>query len=52
MLSQGTTVTEARRRLGVTGQTCCRWRRAHGGMRVEQARRLKEPAKENARLKK
>ena len=49
-LSQGNTVGEASRKLGVTEQTYYRWRREYGGMRVEQARRLKEM--ENARLKK
>jgi len=39
------------RKLGVTEQTYYRWRREYGGMRVEQARRLKELEKENGRLK-
>ena len=52
LLSQGNTVGEASRRIGVTEQTYYRWRREYGGMRVEQARRLKELEKENARLKK
>jgi putative transposase len=39
------------RELGVTEQTYYRWRREYGGMRVEQARRLKELEKENGRLK-
>ena len=51
-LSQGNTVGEASRKLGVTEQTYYRWRREYGGMRVEQARRLKEIEKENVRLKK
>ena len=51
LLSQGSTVAEASRRLGVTEQTYYRWRREYGGMRVEQAKRLKELEKENARLK-
>ena len=51
MLSQGATVGEASRKLGITEQTYYRWRREYGGMRVEQARRLKELEKENARLK-
>ncbi len=37
---------------GITEQTYYRWRREYGGMRVEQARRLKELEKENSRLKK
>ena len=52
LLSQGLTVGEASRKLGITGQTYYRWRREYGGMRVEQAKRLKELEKENSRLKK
>ena len=51
LLSQGSTVAEASRKLGVTDHTYYRWRREYGGMRVEQARRLKELEKENTRLK-
>jgi len=51
-LSQGDSVGEASRKLGVTEQTYYRWRREYGGMRVEQARRLKAIEKENVRLKK
>jgi transposase-like protein len=52
LLSQGSTVSEASRKLGVTEQTYYRWRKEYGGMRVEQAKRLKELEKENSRLKK
>jgi transposase-like protein len=38
--------------LGVTEQTYYRWRKEYGGMRVEQAKRLKKLERENARLKK
>ena len=51
LLSQGSSVGEAARKLGVTEQTYYRWRKEYGGMRVEQARRLKELEKENSRLK-
>jgi putative transposase len=51
LLSQGITVGEVSRKLGVTEQTYYRWRREYGGMRVDQARRLKELEKENGRLK-
>lgn len=51
LLSQGSTVGEASRRLGVTEQTYYRWRKEYGGMRVEQARRLQELEKENSQLK-
>lgn len=49
-LSQGETVLEASRKIGITEQTYYRWRKEYGGMRVGQARRLKELEKENARL--
>ena len=52
LLSQGYNVGEASRKLGITEQTYYRWRREYGGMRVEQAKRLKELEKENTRLKK
>ena len=51
LLGQGSTVGEVSRKLGVTEQTYYRWRREYGGMRVDQARRLKELEKENGRLK-
>jgi len=51
LLGQGSTVGEVSRKLGITEQTYYRWRREYGGMRVDQARRLKELEKENGRLK-
>ncbi len=51
LISQGATIGEASRKIGVTEQTYYRWRRGYGGMGVEQARRLKELEKENSRLK-
>ena len=51
LLSQGATVGEASKKIGVTEQTYYRWRKEYGGMRVEHARRLKELEKENSRLK-
>ena len=51
-LNQGGSIIEASRKIGVTEQTYYRWRKEYGGMRIEQARRLKELEKENARLKK
>jgi putative transposase len=50
LLSQGRTVKEVSRELGVTEQTYYRWRKEYGGLKVSQARRLKE--RENSRLKK
>ena len=52
LLSQGATIGEASRKIGITEQTYYRWRKEYGGMRLEQAKRLKELEKENARLKK
>jgi len=51
-LSQGKTVPEACRSLGVTEQTYYRWRKEFGGLKVDQAKRLKEFEKENTRLRK
>jgi len=52
LMSQGSTAGEAARHLGITEQTYYRWRKEYGGMRINQAKRLKELDKENARLKK
>jgi putative transposase len=51
LLSQGSKVGEACRKLGIAEQTYYRWRKEYGGMRVEQAKRLQELEKENTRLK-
>ena len=51
LLSQGTTIGEAARKIGVTEQTYYRWRREYGGMRIDEVKRLKELEKENTRLK-
>jgi len=50
--SQGMTIGEISRKLGISEQTYYRWRKEYGGMRVDQAKRLKGLEKENARLKK
>jgi putative transposase len=50
-LGKGATVGLVCKRLGVTEQTYYRWRKEYGGLRLDQARRLKELEKENARLK-
>ena len=52
LLNQGANVGEACRKISVTEQTYYRWRKEYGGMRIEQAKRLKALEKENARLKK
>ena len=51
LISQGATIGEASRKIGITEQTYYRWRREYGSMGVEQAKRLKELEKENSRLK-
>ncbi|MEO1476671.1 MAG: IS3 family transposase [Pseudomonadota bacterium] len=50
-LAEGLSVGEVIRRLGVNKITYYRWRKEYGGMKVEQAKRLKDLEKENARLK-
>jgi len=52
MLAQGKQVSAVCKQLGVAEQTYYRWRKEYGGMKVDQAKRLKELEKENARLKK
>ena len=50
-LARGKSVKLIRGELGITEQTYYRWRREYGGMKVSQARRLKELERENGRLK-
>jgi len=52
LLSQGATVGEICRRIGVTDVTYYRWRKEYGGMRVDQSRRMKDLEQQNSRLKK
>jgi len=51
-LSQGETIAIISKKIGVSVHTYYRWRKEYGGMRVDQARRLKELEQENSRLKK
>ena len=51
-INQGIPITEASRKIGVTEQTYYRWRKEYGGLRIKQAKKLKNLEKENARLKK
>ena len=51
LLAQGGTVADACRRIGVTEQSYYRWRKEYGGLKMDQARRMKELEKENARLR-
>jgi len=50
-LSQGATVPQAAKKIGITAQTYYRWRNEYGGLRLDQAKRLKTLETENARLK-
>ena len=50
-IAEGGTVAEAARRIGVIQQTFYRWRTEYGGLRIDQARRLKRLESENSRLK-
>jgi len=52
LLSQGASIAVICKKIGVTDQTYYRWRKEYGGMRVDQARRLKALEQENSRLKK
>ena len=52
LLSQGTPISLVSKKIGVSDHTYYRWRKEYGGMRVEQARRLKELEQENSQLKK
>ena len=51
-LAAGTSVPEVVRDLGISEATFHRWRKRYGGMSSQEAKRLKELEKENARLKK
>jgi len=51
-ISRGATVPVACKKIGVTQQTYYRWRTEYGGLRLDQAKRMKALEAENARLKK
>jgi len=51
LISQGQTVAQACKEIGVTDQTYYRWRKEYGGLKTDQAKRLKALERENARLK-
>ena len=51
-LAKGRTISEICKQLGITDQTYYRWRKEYGALGMDQARRLKELERENARLKK
>jgi transposase-like protein len=50
LLGQGRTVSQACKQIGISDQTYYRWRKSYGGMKVDQAKRLKELEAENAGL--
>ena len=50
-LAKGTAIAQVCKDLGVTETTYYRWRKEYGGLKVDQAKRLKELEKENTRLK-
>jgi transposase-like protein len=52
LLGQGKTINEASRQLGISQYTYYRWRKEYGGLRIDQAKKLKAVEKENTRLKK
>jgi len=51
-LQQGNTIAVISKSIGVSSYTYYRWRKEYGGLRVDQARKLKNLEKENGRLKK
>ena len=51
MQGQGRTVSQSCKQIGISDQTYYRWRKSYGGMKVDQAKRLKDLEAENARLK-
>ena len=50
-LAKGRSIREVCKQIGITDQTYYRWRKEYGGLRTDQARRLRELERENARLK-
>ena len=51
VLAQGATTAEACRQIAVSEQTYYRWRKEYGGLKTDQARRMKDLEKENVRLR-
>jgi putative transposase len=51
LMAQGKTLAQMSKQIGVTVVTYYRWRKEYGGLKVDQAKRLKELEGENARLK-
>ena len=51
VLAQGGSAAEASRWIAVSEQTYYRWRKEDGGLKTDQARRMKDLEKENGRLR-
>lgn len=51
LIGPGQAVARAPKHIGVTHKTYLRWRKSHGGLRGDQAKRLRDLEAENARLK-
>ena len=51
-LAKGQTIPQVCKQLGITDQTYYRWRKEYGGLRLDQAKRLKQLEQENGRLRK
>jgi transposase-like protein len=51
LIGEGKTIPEAAKVLGISEQTYHRWRNQYGGMKADDAKRLKELERENATLK-
>ena len=51
LIGQGQTIAQVTKQIGVTEQTYFRWRKSHGGLRIDQDKRLRELEAENSRLK-
>jgi transposase-like protein len=50
-MAQGKSIGVACREAGISDQSYYRWRKEYGGLDLDQARRMKELEKENARLR-
>jgi putative transposase len=51
LIAQGRSIAEITRQWGVTDATFYRWRKEYGGLKIEQAKRLKDLEQENTRLR-
>jgi len=51
LISKGQAISQVCKQIGITDQTYYRWRKEYGGLKTDQAKRLKELERENVRLK-